>query len=251
MKSALIEALGTLREGRFVDLTHAFDANIPHCSSFDAEERVTLYHYDEGVGKKGHGFLAHEYRHPGQWGTHVDPPAHFVQGTRFQDEIPVSEMILPLYVLDISARAARDSDATPTLDDLAALERAHGPIAADSFVALYTGWDARWPDGERMANRDAEGVMHFPGWSLEVLEALHARGVLAIGHDVTDTDPGLMVTRAEAPMEDWWLRLDKWQIEMLANLGEVPPAGGLIVVSWPKPKKGSGFPCRAFAIAPR
>jgi kynurenine formamidase len=129
--------------------------------------------------------------------------------------------------------------------------RAHGRILADSFVALYSGWDARWPDAERMANRDAAGVMHFPGWSQEVLELLHARGVTAIGHDVTDTDPGVAVTRGQAPLEDWWLRQDKWQLEMLANLGQVPPAGALIVATWPKPRKGSGFPCRAFAVAPR
>ncbi|MDB5551842.1 MAG: cyclase [Rhizobium sp.] len=54
--------------------------SIPYCIAFEAEQRTIPYHYDEGVGTRGSGFLSHEYRHVGQWGTHVDPPAHFVRG---------------------------------------------------------------------------------------------------------------------------------------------------------------------------
>jgi hypothetical protein len=34
------------------------------------------------------------------------------------------------------------------------------------------------------------------------------------------------------------------------NLDQVPEAGALVVVSFPKPKGGSGFPARVFAILP-
>jgi kynurenine formamidase len=34
------------------------------------------------------------------------------------------------------------------------------------------------------------------------------------------------------------------------NLDKVPATGALIVVTWPKPKHGLGFPARAFAILP-
>jgi kynurenine formamidase len=70
---------------------------------------------------------------------------------------------------------------------------------------------------------------------------LGSRNVMAIGHDTTDTDPGPVVSRGEAPLEDYWLRQDKWQIELLPNLQEMPPAGALIVASWPKPQRGPGF----------
>ena len=60
-----------------------FCPGIPHWPGFGNEERVTTYYYDEGIGTKGHGFLAHEYMIPGQWGTHVDPPAHFPRGNAF------------------------------------------------------------------------------------------------------------------------------------------------------------------------
>ena len=167
------ELLPRLRASRWVDLTHAFDENIPHCTSFDPARRTTLYHYDAGVGTKGQGFLAEEWTLPGQWGTHVDPPAHFVRGLRFQDEIPVTEMLLPLVVLDISAQAARDADYRIDMADVRTWEGQHGHVPAGSFVALHTGWSKHWPSRERMLNRDTAGVCHFPGWSREVLAYLY------------------------------------------------------------------------------
>jgi kynurenine formamidase len=249
---SLADVIAVVRQCRFVDLTHAFDPSIPHCDSFQPEERITLYHYDEGIGVRGSGFLAHEYRHVGQWGTHVDPPAHFVRGLKFLDEIAVTEMILPLAVIDIADRVASDADTVVTLADVAAWETDYGVLPQGAFVALYTGWAQRWPDKARIANRDALGLAHFPGWSADVLQLLVTeRDVLAIGHDTTDTDPGLVVSRHQAPLEDYWLRQNKWQIELLANLDKVPASGALIVASWPKAKNGSGFPARAFAIVPK
>ena len=76
------------------------------------------------------------------------------------------------------------------------------------------------------------------------------REILAIGHDMTDTDPGARVSAGEVPAETYILGADRWQIELLANLGAVPATGALIVATWPKPRDGSGFPARAFAIVP-
>lgn len=248
----LYRALEFFRNSRWVDLTHAFDESIPHCPSFEPERRVALYHYDPGVGTKGAGFLAHEYRLPGQWGTHVDPPAHFVRGLRFQDEIPVTEMILPLVVLDVSKQVAECSDYCVTMEDVRAWERRHDRIASGVFVALRTDWCKRWPDQEAMMNRDSSGTAHFPGWSREVLEYLYdSCGIAASGHETTDTDSGVVVSRGQAPLETLILSRNKWQIELLANLDQLPEFGAVIVASWPKARQGSGFPARAFAIAPQ
>jgi kynurenine formamidase len=37
---------------------------------------------------------------------------------------------------------------------------------------------------------------------------------------------------------------------LLANLDKVPEAKAIVVVAFPKPKGGSGFPARVFAIVP-
>ena len=160
-------------------------------------------------------------------------------------------MILELVVLDLRAAAAADPDHAVSAADERAHEHRHGPIPAGAFVAADLGWAARWPDPAAMSNRDAAGVAHHPGWGVDALELLvEERGVTAVGHDTTDTDPGHLVAGGAAPAETYLLGADRWQIELLANLGGLPATGALVVASWPKPEDGSGFPARVFAIAP-
>ena len=46
------------------------------------------------------------------WGTHVDPPAHFIKGLCTVDQIDLKEMILPLVVVDVHEEAAKNPDYT-------------------------------------------------------------------------------------------------------------------------------------------
>jgi kynurenine formamidase len=51
-------------------------------------------------------------------------------------------------------------------------------------------------------------------------------------------------------METYILGTDHFQTELIANLDKVPEAGAIVVMTFPKPKGGSGFPARVFAILP-
>ena len=73
---------------------------------------------------------------------------------------------------------------------------------------------------------------------------------MAIGHETTDTDPGVVAYGGSLPTELYLLGRDRWQIELLAGLDRVPETGALVVASWPKPKDGTGFPARVFAVLP-
>lgn len=248
----LDDVLARLKACEWIDLTHAFAPGIPHYSAFPDEQREQLFGFAEGEGSVGTGFLAHQYTHIGQWGTHVDPPCHFAPGGRTLDQLEVTDMILPLVVVDVRPQGSQDADHVVSVADLQAHEAEHGQIAPESFVALLTGWCDRWPDGEAMANRDDDGLGHYPGWGVEALRFLvEERNVTAVGHDTTDTDAGAVVGGGSAPAETYILGADRWQIEMLANLDKVPATGALVVASWPKPKEGSGFPARVFAIVSR
>ena len=66
----LEEAYNLVRNAEFVDLTHAFGPNIPHWKGFEPEDVKTLYTIEKD------GVHADRFSLPGQWGTHVDPPAH-------------------------------------------------------------------------------------------------------------------------------------------------------------------------------
>lgn len=248
---SLLELHGYLKSRTWVDLTHTFAPGIPHFEGFPDERREYIYHFDAGIGTRGTGFCAHEYTLVGQWGTHVDPPAHFVKGLRTLDQIDVREMILPLVVLDVHAQVAADPDYVVQMSDVADWEARHGRIPVASFVALRTDWSRRWPDDAAMQNRDADGLKHYPGWGLEVLTCLfEERAITACGHETTDTDPGLNCSRSDFSMEAYVLNTDHYQIELLANLDRVPEFGALIVCAFPKPAGGSGFPARVFAILP-
>lgn len=239
-----------LRNKEFVDLTHTFEPGIPHWPGFPEEKVETLFWYDPGVAP-GSGFYAQNYSHVGQWGTHADPPAHFVKGGRTLDQIGVKEMIMPLVVLDVRAEVGRNPDYTLAMGDIKAWESRHGLIPEDAFVVMETGWSKRWPDMAAMQNKDAKGISHYPGWSLDTLQYLYeTRKIRASGHETTDTDPGIAASKDEFPLETYILKHDRYQIELLDNLERLPENGALAVVTFPKPKNGSGFPARVFAILP-
>lgn len=248
---SLTEIYQTLQSKTFVDLTHAFEPGIPHWPGFPNEKRETLFWYEEGIGSLGSGFFAERYSLVGQWGTHVDPPAHFVEGLRTVDQIDLKEMILPLVVIDVHDKVAKNPDYTISMADVKAWETQYGKIPEKAFVAMRTDWSKRWPAPEAMANKDAEGIAHYPGWSLKVLKYLYEkRKITASGHEPTDTDPGIATSRGDYSLENYILSRNHYQIELLAHLDQVPEAGALVVVSFPKPKNGSGFPARVFAILP-
>ena len=248
---SLWPVVDSLQSKRFVDLTHAFDSSIPYGPGIPPAKRETLFYYDAGVGSVGSGALLQLYTHVGQWGTHVDPPAHFIRGLRLLDQIPVSEMVLPLVILDVHQQAAANPDYEIRMQDVRQWEQRHGLIPQGAFVAMRTDWSSRWPDRERYFNADAEGVDHYPGWSREVLQYLYEeRNITASGHETPDTDSGIVASRGEYPLETYLLSHDRYQIEMLANLDQVPEFGAIVIATWPKPKFGSGFPARVFAILP-
>ena len=65
------------------------------------------------------------------------------------------------------------------------------------------------------------------------------------------TDPGLAVNKDDYSPERYVLGTNHFQIELLANLDKVPESGALVLVTFPKPHNGSGFPARVVALLPK
>ena len=91
----LMDAYRIIHGRTFVDLTHDFAPGVAHWHGFPNESVKTLYWYTAKPGTLGSGFFAQLFCHVGQWGTHVDPPAHFDEKGITMDEIPLKQMILP------------------------------------------------------------------------------------------------------------------------------------------------------------
>jgi kynurenine formamidase len=243
--ASLTDALAVIQAHRFVDLTHAFAPGIPHWKGAPNERVKTLYTVEKD------GFRINEYCHIGQWGTHVDPPAHFHDGLHTVDQIDPKDMLMPLVVIDVHDKAAKNPDYVLSVDDIHSWELRHGRIPRGAFVAMRTDWSKRWPDDKALANKDAAGVFHYPGWSMPVLKLLYEeRGITASGHETTDTDPGAATTKDDYSLESYILGTNHYQIELLANLDQVPEAGGLVWITFPKVENGSGFPARVIAVVP-
>ena len=244
-RASLWDIYKALSSKKFVDLTHAFSPGIPRWKGYPDEKRKSIYFYSRD------GFWAEQYTIVGQWGTHVDPPAHFHQGLRTVDEIPVNEMIAPLVVINLSEKAMKDPDALLSVQDVKDWESKYGRIPEGAFVALRSDWSKRWPDQYLMQNADDNGRMHYPGWSVEALKFLiQERKILSVGHETTDTDGGMNVSQDRYPAQTYVHGENRFQIELLTNLDQVPEYGALAILSFPKPEKGSGFPARVFAILP-
>lgn len=77
------------------------------------------------------------------------------------------------------------------------------------------------------------------------------RKIVASGHEPPDTDAAAAQATQGFAAETYVLQQDRYQIELLANLDQVPEAGAIVFAVVPKPKGGSGFPARVFAIVPK
>jgi len=239
----LWQILDVLRSQKFVDLTHSFYPGIPHASDMPDQEFITLYDFEKD------GFRAHYYKHAGQWGTHVDPPIHFVEGGRSLDEIEVSEMVLPLVCFNCQPKSEKNPDYIFSLDDLLEWESENGIVPKNAFAVMRTGWAKYWPSNASMLNADKHGVAHFPGWGMDAVQFLiEKRDVKAFGHETTDTDGGMAISDDDYSVETIILEKDCFQIELLADTSELPEVGSIGIVSFPKPRGGSGYPARVFAI---
>ncbi|MGG3800724.1 cyclase family protein [Metabacillus fastidiosus] len=245
MTNELIKAFNLIKEKQWVDLTHTFGPDSPHFSAFDSAEFQTLFNHNDG-------FFAQSFKFAGQYGTHLDAPIHFVQNTRYLDELGLKELVLPLVVIDRSKEAAENNDFTLSVEDILTFEAEYGAIEEGTFVALRTDWSKRWPNIEAFENKDTNGNNRAPGWSLDALKFLFTeRKIKAVGHETFDTDSAIDFQRNGTLLgEHYVLEQDTYQVELLANLDKVPAKGAVIFNIVPKPEKASGFPVRSFAILP-
>ena len=240
---SLADAFATIAAKPKVDLTHAFGPQTPVWAGFGQAKMTPSVdpHTLEAYTIAKDGFRATYYAMVGQYGTHVDPPAHFSATGKTMDEIPIDDMILPLVVLDDTPYLAADPAHAFSLDDLAKWETAHGPVPKGSFVALRTDMSKDFDRDPTFFKRDP-----FPAWSLPVIKKLfEQRGIVAIGHESMDTD-----ATKSMESEVYLLGAGHYQIEVMANLDKVPETGAYIVATWPKVKNGLGFPARVFAVLP-
>jgi kynurenine formamidase len=232
------EALARLRRVR--DLTHTLTPDFPVFPGYPQFRSRSL------ATVEADGYASAELALVEHTGTHLDAPAHFAAAGAAADALPAGSLVAPLAVVSLVDRAARDDDATLTVDDLLAWERRHGPIPRGAVVALHSGWEARLAEPGRFLNTDAAGTMHSPGWGAEAARFLvEERDVAGAATDTLSLDIG---ASAGYEAHRVFLPAGKYGLENVANLGRVPPAGAVLVVGGPKHAGASGGPARLLAL---
>src|SRR5689334_20904784 len=181
------------------------------------------------------------------YGTHMDAPAHFPPGKTTVDKIPAEKLLGPAVVIDIRGEADRDPDYQLTVKRVEEWEAKHGKISAGAIVVLRTGWASRWPDVPRYRNQDANGNMHFPGFSVSAAYPLLARKISGLGCDTLSIDPG---NSPDFPVHHLVLGAGVYQLENLADLTELPESGAFLIAAPIKLEGGSGGAVRVLALVP-
>src|SRR5436190_15764599 len=94
----LARAYRIIASKQLVDLTHSFSPTTPVWSGFGQAKFLpaTDPQTKQAYTIPKDGFRATYYEMVGQYGTHVDPPAHFAENGITMDLIPLKQMILPL-----------------------------------------------------------------------------------------------------------------------------------------------------------
>ena len=247
----LWEDLKRLKSYRWVELSHSMNNDSPYWAGIP-EGSVELGKVLFDWGNPMLECQIQGFQFPGQFGTHIDFPAHFVKGAALSDSYGAEHMMYPLCVIDITDKVAQDVHYAVTADDIRAYEAQYGPIPDGAFVALRTDWYKRWPDMNAFANLDENGGEHCPGWSMEALKYIYeTRNAAANGHETLDTDASVEAEKAgDLACERYVLASGKLQIEVLQNLDKVPAAGAVLVAAWLRFEGANGLPVRVWAICP-
>ena len=245
----LWDALGEAKKLRFVELSHSLNNDSPYWAGIP-EGSVELGKTVFDWGNPMLECLIQTFRFPGQFGTHIDFPGHFIHDGVLSEAFGVRDGIFPLCVIDLTPKVAEDPCYVVTAQDIRDYEAAYGPIPDGAFVALRTDWSKRWPDMDALSGIAEDGSENFPGWSLEALRYIYEeRNAAANGHETLDTDASAEAAKAgDLACERYVLAKGKLQVEVLTNLDQVPPAGAVLFVSWPRIEGATGLPVRVFAI---
>jgi kynurenine formamidase len=238
-----------LSSGRMVDLTHSFNEQSVYWPTAEMFKKTEVYkgHTDGGFYYSAYNFSAAEHG-----GTHMDSPIHFAEGGNTADKVPVSQLIGPGFVIDVSAQASQNVDYLVTAADIKEFEARHGVIPKGAIVLLDTGRAGLYPDrkaymGTAERGNDAVPNLHFPGLGLDGAELLVSRGISAVGLDTPSIDYGqskdfsthvaLMTNNIPA-------------FENVGDMSELTPTGTTIIALPMKIEGGSGGPLRIVAHVP-
>lgn len=175
-------------------------------------------------------------------GTHMDLPAHFIQGGACAHDFDIKHCMAPLYIIQAPYQSL-DESLVVDEQHFDRLYQTHGERLRGAFVAINTGWDRKWSNPSEYRHV-RNGKMHFPTLSIALAQRLIDMSCVGIGMDTLSPD------REDSgfPVHHAVLSEGMFIVENLTNLNQVPSSGAQMCAM---PLKMTGLtesPTRAFAM---
>ena len=240
---------------RVIDLTHTLSDEFPALQlppqfgqvwAFKSER---ISQYDEaGPAWYWNNFSCGEHT-----GTHFDAPIHWVSGKDHAqntvDTIDPRQFIGPAVVVDASEEVAKNEDWLLTVDYLKAWEAQYQRIPPGAWVLFRTDWAKRINQPASYVNMREDGA-HTPGPTQEAVEWLiKERSVRGFGVETINTDAGQSYAwPLPYPCHTLMHGANKYGLQCLQNLDQLPPTGAVIFAAPLKIQGGSGSPLRVLAL---
>lgn len=206
---------------KIIDLTHILEENMP------VYPGTASPHFISNCTLTEHGFAELFIQMQTHTGTHLDAPAHIVQGGKSLSDFDAGffcgvGLVFPLSLQEeINFRTFRKNSEL---------------IAQADFILLHTQWDRHWAKPEYFKD--------FPVPSKELIHQLLSFNLKGLGIDAISIDP---VGSNELPNHHIWLGSNRVIIENLTNL-DLLPKTLFEFFCLPLPIiQGDGSPVRAIA----
>jgi kynurenine formamidase len=244
------ENSGGFPKGEWVDLSHDFSDETIYWVTAEPFKRTTVA---EGKTPQGYYYSAYNFSGAEHGGTHIDSPIHFAEGKKTVDQIGLDQLIAHGVKIDVSAKAATDSNYLISIDDIKNWEAANGTIPEWSIVLFQTGVGSNWRDKKEYLGTDQKGPdavkdLHFPGLGPDTAKWLvENRKINAVGIDTASIDFG-QSTLFESHVALMTNNIPAF--ENVANLDKLPVKRFHVVALPMKINGGSGAPLRIVAFLP-
>ncbi len=234
-----------LSYSKIIDLSYSINGLEPSWPSI-SEPGPQIFSTKLLTTYKDHGFISRVIEIPEHYSTHIDAPAHCVEGNQTIDQIQAENLICPGAVIDVRVKANINPDYSMSIEDITNWEVHNGKIPENSVVMMNSGWGAKWQTKKEFINQDESGFMHFPGFSKEAVEfLLFERNINGLGIDTLSIDPGIS---DDFSVHKILFSQNKFALENLANIDKLTPIVPAIIIAPLKTEGGSGSPARIFAL---
>lgn len=207
---------------KYIDLTQLIEPNMPVFPGTEQPE----FEYPVSIEKDG--FLEtklHMYSHTG---THMDAPAHLIEGKPYLNDMDITKYCGDAVLIDVEEGVK--------IITLQHIKKYENEITKSDFVIIKTGWSKFWGKDEYFGD--------FPVLDTEATEWLVSKNLKGIGLDTISIDP---VNSTKMPNHMIVLDKELIIIENLTNLSAIGSSSCKFFCFPLKFKNSDGSPIRAVA----